>query len=153
MRTMDCEIVVTFQGYPDTKDEDSDDDGDTVRIGTEKATATAKDAIQLLMAEAATVRKLEAAQQKLRTVKLWLPRNGVYSDYRCKETVAGKLRIHQVDGYDQKQIFGYVTASGMAPTLQTEEDFQEGFTHPKTPEDPNLRDSLHLQQRYPFSSS
>ena len=40
LQTMDCEILVTLQGFADTYDEDGDMDDDMIAVGTTSPTET-----------------------------------------------------------------------------------------------------------------
>lgn len=129
LKTMDCELVVTLHGFQDTYDSDGDLDEDTVQVGTESAAESVADAIALLGKEEVVQRKIATPQ----AIKLWVPRNGHYSGYKMKKSVAAKLKIHQLDGYKEKQVFCYITADGSGPVLEQPEE--EAADEAKTEEE------------------
>ena len=143
MQSIDCEVLVHFQGFPDTWDEDGDLDDDQISVGTESCTASVRDLIALVSQEEVTGRKLGGKQ-----LRLWLPRGNIinFIGYRWKDSITRKLRVNQISGYEEKQIVAYVTADGYEPQLQAaqadspelerEAEEAEGVTEEETQEQP-----------------
>lgn len=125
---MDCELVVALQGFQETYDSDGEPDEDIVQIGTESAAVSVADAIALLGEEEILQRKGLTPQ----AIKLWVPRNAHLSGYKKKKTVAAKLKVHQLDGYKQKQVFCYITADGLEPVLELQEEAREEHQEEET---------------------
>ena len=132
MKMIDCEVMVAFQGFPETWDDDDDKDDDMISVGTESSTASVRDLIEIINKEEVTARKLEGKQ-----LRLWLPRGTHYNGYRWKDSITRRLRVSQITGYEEKQILAYITANGLPPVLQeaaAEEEEQEDQTG--VPEEP-----------------
>lgn len=113
MKMIDCEVMVMFQGFADTWDEDEEVDDDMISVGTESSTASVRDLIELISQEEVTARKLEG-----KPLRLWLPRGKHYNGYRWKDNITKRLRVSQLTGYEDKQILAYITENGMPPVLQ-----------------------------------
>ena len=126
MKMIDCEVMVAFQGFAETWDEDDDRDDDMISVGTESSTASVRDLIEIISKEGVTARKLDGTQ-----LRLWLPRGTHYNGYRWKDSITRRLRVSQITGYEEKQILAYITANGLPPILQeaaAEEEEQEDQT-------------------------
>ena len=131
MRMIDCEVLVTFQGFAETWDADGEQDDDMLSVGTESSTASVRDLIEIVAQEEMTGRKLGDAP-----LRLWLPRgNSIYNGYKWKDSITKRLRVSQIEGYAAGQIMAYITADGMPPT-QEEEVSQEATAEDEEPPQP-----------------
>ena len=99
LKTLDCEVLVTLQGYPETYDEDGDLDDTMISVGTSSSSTTVQELIKLVAAEEVIQRKLE----KPRTLRLWLARNEVYNGYKSKDSVTKMMRVSDCDGYEKNR--------------------------------------------------
>ena len=105
MKNLDCEVLVSLQGYEATYDEDGDSDDDMIAVATTDPNATLQDLIKLVAAEEIVGRKLE----KPRTLRLWMPRNQMYNGYKAKDSISKVMRVRDFDGYDKRQVYAYIT--------------------------------------------
>ena len=135
LQTMDCEILVTLQGFADTYDEDGDMDDDMIAVGTTSPTETLQSLIQQVAAEEIVARKLDTP----RTLRLWMPRNKVFNGYKSKDRITKMLRMQDFDGYDKKQIYAYITTNPNGPSFEqaAEEEVSGGERQRAEREDDN----------------
>ena len=114
-KVLDCEIIVSLQGFGRTLDSDGDTDEDEVKVGTDDPGTSLHEAIYKLGGTAVLRRK--AGEKKAKKMKLWVPRNGEYRSYQQKDESSKLLKVAQLDGYERKQVNAYVTWHGGPPRL------------------------------------